>query len=1414
MKSKFSTTLLVFFIILISSVYSAFSQFTGNEIAEGKEYWFGLPHCMKSSDEYVRWGIYPIELWISSKVDTKATVEALDGNLQPQTVAIRKNDITIISLPDNLENRESEVVKNYGVHIFADDPISVGVFVAYKWSGEAYRVIPVEWLGKEYFTLNMFQDYVKMHAGNMEYKPGQIVICATENNTEVQYIPTVETEKGIKPGQIGRVTLNKGQTFAIKTKVFPALNQDWATDMSGTQIIASKPVAVISGHTKGCFPKYTGTMFGIKADFVRNMLVDMMWPVELLGKEYVSAPIKYIDRYVYYLVADDKGDIIRFVATQDNTIIYQMRQDGSSLMQISPVLKKGQWFDILNQEVAAYYKSNNKVLVGQYGKSWISNVPPVLTKPGDDPQNPSRNGQGMMFALSPIERWCSFASFRVPANMDNFLYLTFRTNDADKIVYDNQSITSRFGNAIKPILGTPFSYLVQNIASGNHYLEATDKGARFAGYAYGNWDGSKDGFAYGYPIGINYADDCNDSIFVVDNIDCGNIEGVVKAVDLQADTTCAGIFSVIFRDSESANYHFNKDEDFEIGDTTYNFTIDIMNPGDSALAVLNILSKSGKFIRREIKYVPEKIGVDITGIDYGLMIPPQTICKNFVIKNPGTAPMTVHNLYLKFGRSEFTINTELPFTLQPNEEKIIEVCANATQVTNQAVRDSVVATLTCYEQTLVGLQFRTGEPVVYIYDADWGKVPINQERMKNVEIKNTSNTDVDIYTIEWNDKVHFTRVERLNLPVSIPAGESIEFSVYYKPDVADVQHTDRAIFTSNATRDKLYSDWTGIGIDASPAIEGYDWGRKRVIDEFAGTTEYEGKVIISCTGSDEVSVVSLAIAENEDGIFRIESPIPFKLQPDVPVELTAFFAPKDEVVYDREIKLITSFSSIEKEVTARLIGVGLRPHIDVIGYDFGEKILVDDSKDGYGTVLHNNINPEFAMNLTINSLTIEGEDANAFKISQQWLNAHPFPVVIPIGEEIEVPITFTAMHPGDHTARLVATSDAPAEENHIGELIGRGFTQGIAATDYQFEKIFIHTSRTGTVSLQNNGSEPITITRNIQESKIATSGHSIDLEEFVITGWHTEDGLINNNTAPFELQPGAILTVDVTFTPVEERSEAIHSINIEYLTSVGNEISEITGFAMVLRTVVEIPKGYKSNPGDKIEIDVNYRSNEAKPLESGDITSFTAYIYFKTNNNPEVEIFPEVTNGCVDIITSGTITDGWQCEGVKVIDRKTLEVKMSGSTPLTGNGTLFKFTMNTYLSSNNDVIPVPCGLTQNRPYVLIDSIPGDIQIAPVCVNTLRLIRLSGVEYSISNPTPNPAVNTTSIDYSVGLEAQTVISLYNTNGQKVMTFVNEVLKPGDYNLILNIDELGLANGTYLYKFESGPYNETKQLVISR
>ena len=417
----------------------SYSQIEDDQITEGTEFWFGIPHCLRDKNEPVRWGIYPIELWVSSKVDTKFKISSADGTMSGQTYTVRANEMRIVSLSDDLENNESEIISNKGIFIKADDPITVGVFTAYKWSGEAYRVIPVEWLGREYYTLNLYQDEVKMYTGYTEHKPGQILIVATQDNTTVIFTPKCDTEKGVKAGQPKQVKLNKGQTYLIHAKIVPELKQDWKTDLTGTHIKASAPIAVISGHTKGTFARYSASMFGIKADFIRNMLIEMMWPVELLGCEYISAPIKYLDRTVYGLVEDDRGDLIRFVATQDGTEIYQMRQDGTSLKKIGPTMKAGDVYNLLTMEDPAFYKSNKPVMVGQYGKAWVLNLPnPEISPKKDDLQNPSRNGQGMLLTLAPIERWTSYAAFRAVPRMDAFIYITLRSSDVGKIKYDGE----------------------------------------------------------------------------------------------------------------------------------------------------------------------------------------------------------------------------------------------------------------------------------------------------------------------------------------------------------------------------------------------------------------------------------------------------------------------------------------------------------------------------------------------------------------------------------------------------------------------------------------------------------------------------------------------------------------------------------------------------------------------------------------------------------------------------------------------------------------------------------------------------------------------------------------------------------------------------------------------------------------
>lgn len=1413
MKKFYTLFFLITFLISFIIPNLALAQGQG-EVTEGREYWFGIPYVKMKTPEGIR-GEFPLVIWISSKVNTKATISDMyTGSLL--TVDVYANKTTQIPMNDIIMNTESEVVENKGIHITSKDPISVCVYQSYKWSGEAFRVIPVEWLGKEYVSCNLYIDETD------EIKPAQILIIATEDNTVVSVAPK-------KPLAIHDMTpftinLNKGQTYLMLSKEQKAYVQDWASDITGTYIKANKPIGVISGHTKGTFPRYfVGMRSGWMepyANFARNMLCEMLWPIELLGTEYISAPIRYNDRVINQnsIIQDARGDLIRFVAAYDNTVLYQMKQDGTGFMKIGPTLKRGDWYNITNQEVAALYKATKPVLVAQFGKTWWRDdgMMGPLTEKKDKPLNPHMSGQGMMLILAPIDRWCSYANFRAPDAIDDFVYITFVADDINKIKFDGQKITSLWGSAIQEIKGTKYAYVANTIAPGDHYIEGID-GAKFAAYAYGNWDRLKDGFAYGYPIGINYASHCDDSLYIIDTMICGNVEAQGFDVDLQSDTSCAAIFNAIFRSSESYNYEFEIDKDFTSGNKTIKYTLKIINVMDSARAVVDVMTRSGKSIRRIYQYYPEQIDVDPKIIDFGNLMIDQEVCRNFTITNIGKSKVNIQNLKLKSKKAEFTIKTtDFPTILNPGESKIVTVCAKPKEVSKYPVVDSVIAELSCFEETIVALMFTTGEPDVWISDASWGQVPVGQERTRTVDIINQGTKTADIYTIDWPDKLHFTKVENLDLPISIDPGNKHTFTVYYKPDVPGVVHSTRALFTSNATKTKLYSDWTGEGILAGPLIEGYDWMKKRVIDEFVPepdkTDGYKGYIIIDNSGNTKLDVVDVVIENDLDGIFRINRlQIPAQLNPNDPIKIDAYFFPKSEKTYVATVKLITKFSGDEKSATAELKGIGIRPHINVDGYDYGPAILVGSSKDGSGIVEHVTIDPTYAMPVTVFSLTIDGPDKNAFVIDPNWLATNTFPITIPINQVLNVPITFTAKHPGSHFAQLIAESDAPKTDNHVGNLIGKGLTEGLNTSDYDYQTIFKFTTKDGKVYLTNYGSSTVTVTKDIAQSLTG------DVNFFSINTWYvSQNGVIklNQPTAPFQLQENDTLWVDVKFKPEAVRR---YDLYVNYETSLSPMVSHLWGFGMELLTVAEIPKRYITKPGIPIyyiEFKYGIDQGETKPLESGNITKFTAKVRFKSQGTLEVQdIYPRV-NGPQDIVTAGTMTEGWTVDEAK-IDGMDLVVTMhNDNQPLRGGGTLFKFVMDAFLS-DLDKIELPCDFSiENRPYIEIRKVPGDIKIEPVCVNTLRLIKLTSNEYFLGKANPNPVDNTTKIEYGVGLEAQTNISLFNSNGEKVATLINQSHKPGYYEITLNLNDLNLPSGVYFYRMESGPFNKVQQLIINK
>jgi hypothetical protein len=1417
-KCLFTLLLSVFVFSMLVPLIPVHAQTWGQEdITDGKEYWFGIPQCLRDKSEPVRWGKYPIELWISSKFKTRATIESLDGSITTMTYNISPNEIKVINIPDFLENTESEKVTNKGIHIVGDLPISVGVLVAYKWSGEAYRVTPVEWLGKKYFTLNMYQDDVKMYSGYTELKPAEILIIATKDKTNVTYSPKAETEKGIKKGSAANVKMNKGQTFLIKAKTKTNMDWDWSTDLSGTKIEASAPVACISGHTKAAFPRFSPTFLGsLKSDFMRNMLMDMMWPVELLGNKYVSAPIKYLDRYFNSSNAypDIQGDLIRFVATKDNTIIYQMRADGTTLKQISPILKEGEWYDITDQEKPAYYEANYPVLAGQYGKAWWSYI--VGNKENKDtPQNPSWNGQGMMFCLTPIEQWTTYATFRSVVGMDDFLYLTFRNQDLKYIYFDGALVTARFGTAIQAIPGTEYGYITVAIPAGDHYVKATD-GARFAGYAYGNWDSAKDGFAYGYPIGINYTTPCVDTLSMTDSIYCGNVVGTTWVEP--ADSSCAKLYTIVY--DSLTNYDFRAEQFDPEKDKLTHFYLDIIDPRLPASGKITIMARSGKNVTKWYYYEPEQIVADPNTINYGTVKLGDTKCVDVILKNPGKVPTTVKELKFKYNKPEFKyVINGLPTTIPAGGQQTIQVCGTALELRSLAVEDTIIAVTTCYEDKIIALKLLTNEPVVWIDDADWGALPIGVERPRTVQISNRSQAVVELTSMDWADHTHFTRVEGLNFPITIDGGRNITFTAYYKPDAAGERDSTTAFFVGNTTKIKLYSAWAGIGTEAGPAITGFDWLKKRVLDNFATPDDpvkgYHGTIVIDNTSitNTDLNVDSVQIINDFGGSFTFDkTQVPKTLKPHVPITLDAWFKPvtTDAVEeYQTDIVLWTKEQITDRVLKAKdvLHGIETQPHVSITDIDFGPALQLNDFKDDFSTLKAEIPSVVSQMDLKVFGLSIDGVDKDAFKIDPVWLAAQTFPFEIPAGTSIQIPVRFTALHAGLHNAQIIPNDDAPEEP--IGQLIGRGFFVGIETTNKYFGRPFITLTNSDNVSLTNVGSEAVKV------NDIQVAGN--DANNFQRTGWHIEGGAVNP-PIPFDLGPNEKLVVDLDYTPLVNRiGDNTYTARVEYETSLGKAVSNLTGDTKIQLTRISIPK-YSDMPGKTLTVDVMLENHpdETKPLVDANVLNFKAYINFKPSSSTSLvrDVYPSVS-GPSDIKTAGTLTEGWNVVAATVENENTLYVNLesNGRGPLTSPGVLFRFDLYTYLSDLDTIPLIPSLIPINTSWVFPDAVPGSVIITPVCVNSMRLIKM-GVPYALDMCTPNPVKDRATIEYAVGLEAQTTITLYNSAGEKVATLVDQVLKSGFYEVSFNIEGLGLPSGAYLYRMESGPFKDAKQMMITR
>ncbi len=220
----------------------------------------------------------------------------------------------------------------------------------------------------------------------------------------------------------------------------------------------------------------------------------------------------------------------------------------------------------------------------------------------------------------------------------------------------------------------------------------------------------------------------------------------------------------------------------------------------------------------------------------------------------------------------------------------------------------------------------------------------------------------------------------------------------------------------------------------------------------------------------------------------------------------------------------------------------------------------------------------------------------------------------------------------------------------------------------------------------------------------------------------------------------------------------------------------------------------------------------------------------------------EVTSGadiCADNITiNGTYTgDGTKCSGPLPVELSHFTANISGSavklnwkTETEVNNFGFEierqvgglqsavstFVKIGFVSGNgNSNSPKEYSFTDKNPtggskfQYRLKQIDNDGQFEYSDVVEVEIIPL---KFELSQNYPNPFNPSTAIRFSLPVQTQLKINIYNMLGELVKTLSEGIYEAGYYNI--TFDAAGLSSGTYIYRIESEKFRESKKMILLR
>lgn len=403
--------------------------------------------------------LYPVTFSTSTDINVKVEVRlnTTSDNEAIQSFPLRSGERVAVRLPPEVELKGIEGSRSKAVKVTSNFKVSLFGMNSVTGSCDGFLALPVSSLGTDYYTVSFFPPDHKT----------QIVLVALYNDTQVNVTLRLPTRPGLYIKWNGVDYTNSANRNAIPI-IMNALDtvqlQD-NSDMSGTRVTSSRPVAVFTGNDYSRVTSSTSPPNGLMS----SHLVEQIPPVSAWGREFHVVPFP----------ETETGYFLKIVASSSNTTI-TISNASSAETQLQTLANPGDFrITYFTNQSFVTVRASKPILLAQFAESGHTSPPTMMVVP-------------------PAEQYRSSYSFSTGENnlTKHFLLVVVDVLALPRLRLDGELVSQTGWTLISNNSRRWGGYV--SVTSGVHVVTQLD-GRPFGAYLYGQ---SVFGCAYAFPAGL------------------------------------------------------------------------------------------------------------------------------------------------------------------------------------------------------------------------------------------------------------------------------------------------------------------------------------------------------------------------------------------------------------------------------------------------------------------------------------------------------------------------------------------------------------------------------------------------------------------------------------------------------------------------------------------------------------------------------------------------------------------------------------------------------------------------------------------------------------------------------------------------------------------------------------------------